>query len=96
MAEIRTRLLCWKRWLGPENRCLVPFTSFSEIDGKEVPVWLPVILTGPEEYHIWMRAPWEEAKALQRPLPDGALLIVARYRGEGLPGACRLASPGGP
>ncbi|UZE49819.1 SOS response-associated peptidase family protein [Rhodopseudomonas sp. P2A-2r] len=20
----------WKRWLGPENRCLVPFTSFSE------------------------------------------------------------------
>jgi len=32
----------WKRWLGPENRCLVPFTSFSEydmIDGKKTPVW---------------------------------------------------------
>jgi putative SOS response-associated peptidase YedK len=32
----------WKRWLGPANRCLVPFTSFSEydtIDGKKVPVW---------------------------------------------------------
>lgn len=32
----------WKRWLGPEHRCLVPFTSFSEydtIDGKKVPVW---------------------------------------------------------
>jgi putative SOS response-associated peptidase YedK len=32
----------WKRWLGPDNRCLVPFTSFSEydtIDGKKVPVW---------------------------------------------------------
>jgi putative SOS response-associated peptidase YedK len=28
----------WKRWLGPESRCLVPFTSFSEydtIDGKK-------------------------------------------------------------
>ncbi len=23
----------WKRWLGPENRVLVPFTSFSEFDG---------------------------------------------------------------
>ena len=33
----------WRRWLGPEHRCLVPFTSFSEYrvekDRSRTPVW---------------------------------------------------------
>ena len=125
----------WRRWLGVESRCLVPFTSFSENelqpDGSRPPAWfaldesrplaffagvwtrwtsvrklregkttndlfaflttepngivapihpkaMPVILTRPDEIETWLSAPAADAMALQRPIHDSALRIVAR------------------
>jgi putative SOS response-associated peptidase YedK len=42
------------------------------------PKAMPVILTKPEQIELWMSAPIGDALALQLPLPDDALHIVAR------------------
>ena len=139
----------WRRWLGIENRCLVPFNSFAEPDngtfGGRAPVWfafddgrptacfaglwtrwtsvrkvregettndifafltinpntevgaihpkaMPVILRTPEEMDIWMTAPAADALKLQRPLPDGALRIVAQGKKEDTDSAAAVLS----
>jgi putative SOS response-associated peptidase YedK len=51
----------WRRWLGPEARCVVPFTSFSENeilpDGSRPPVWFALSEERPLAFFagIWTR-----------------------------------------
>ena len=51
-----------------------PNAEVSEVHPKA----MPVILTTIEKWNVWLRAPWFEASALQRPMLDGPLAIVAR------------------
>lgn len=53
---------------------------------------MPTVLRTPEEQETWLTTPWSEARALQRPLPNGVLEIVAKTPLKYLPGGDGIPS----
>jgi putative SOS response-associated peptidase YedK len=59
----------WRRWLGPDSRCVVPFTSFSEYEtlpnGEKQPVWFALAHDRPLACFagIWTR--WTSVRKLK-------------------------------
>ena len=58
----------WQRWLGPAQRCLVPFTSFAEIDSRPgAPrghmVWMAL---GPDRPLAFLAGVWTEWSSVRR------------------------------
>lgn len=60
----------WKRWLGVSHRCLVPFTSFSEIDSRpdaprNHPVWFALGPDRPLAFFAGIRTRWTSVRKLK-------------------------------
>ena len=58
----------WRRWLGVEHRCVVPFTSFSEnskIAGKSVPVWFAFDESRPLAFFAGVWTEWTSVRKLK-------------------------------
>jgi putative SOS response-associated peptidase YedK len=73
----------WTTWKGvrkkKEGPVEVDIFAFLTTEPNAVvkpvhPKAMPVILRTTEEIDAWLRAPWDEAKVMQKPLPDEALL----------------------
>ena len=59
----------WRRWLGPEHRCLVPFTSFSENEltpgGSKQPIWFAFGEERPLAFFAGVWTPWTSVRKIK-------------------------------
>jgi putative SOS response-associated peptidase YedK len=64
-----TRSPHWRRWLGVEHRCVVPFTSFSEYealpDGTKEPVWFALGDDRPLAFFAGIWTTWTSVRKLK-------------------------------
>jgi putative SOS response-associated peptidase YedK len=59
----------WRRWLGAEHRCVVPFTSFAENealpDGRKPPVWFAFDDTRPLAFFVGLWTRWTSVRKVK-------------------------------
>jgi putative SOS response-associated peptidase YedK len=59
----------WRRWLEPEHRCVVPFTSFSENehlpDGTKPPIWFALDETRPLAFFAGIWTNWTSVRKVK-------------------------------
>ena len=59
----------WRRWLLPANRCIVPFTSFSENEilqtGSRPPVWFALDETRPLAFFACIWTTWTSIRKIK-------------------------------
>ncbi len=59
----------WRRWLGRDNRCAVPFTSFAEnevlADGSRPPVWFALDETRPLAFFAGLWTRWTSVRKVK-------------------------------
>ena len=61
----------WRRWLGIEHRCVVPFTSFSEpephplANGKKPPVWFALDESRPLAFFAGVWTNWTSVRKMK-------------------------------
>jgi putative SOS response-associated peptidase YedK len=83
----------WGRWRGTRGPKSAPVEGEHELfafltaEANAIvapihPKAMPVILTDPAEFELWLTAETPEALTLQAPAPDDALRIVARGKRE--------------
>ena len=67
----------WRRWLGVQSRCVVPFTSFSENEvlpnGSRPPVWFALDESRPLAFFAGIWTSW----TLVRKLKEGEVTVDA-------------------
>jgi putative SOS response-associated peptidase YedK len=92
-----TNSVHWKRWLEPQFRCLVPFTSFSEPDqvgGSLQPIWFALDDSRPLAFFAGVWTPWTCVRKIREGevscelfgfLTTEANADVARYHSKAMP-----------